>query len=211
MHTMVHMQLDVLLDALAAALRDRVPVEPDEPDTVTIAEAAEWLDVSRSTLCAMMRRGELASITIGSRRLIPAANIRRLFDADAASTPAPSGDSYANHVRAPKRPATAPTRRPEQPAEPRAAAKPQVHRHLCALPTLVPDSVPDTSPATTVHTMDEAAQLLGCSKGKVRAMLRDGRLTPVTVGRRVFVPAREVEALTGASAAAAAVDAQPPQ
>ena len=47
----------------------------------------------------------------------------------------------------------------------------------------------------TVHTMDEAAELLACSKGRVRAMLRDGRLTPVTVGRRVFVSAREVERL----------------
>lgn len=201
---MVHMQIDAVLDALAAALREGETEQPEEPDTVTIAEAAEWLDVSRSKLCTMMRRGELASITIGSRRLIPASNIRRLFDADAASTP-PVGDSdsYANHVRAPKRPTPAPASAVERPAPPRPKSAPTAKRHLRAIPTQVPNTPVDATAGTTVHTMDEAAELLGCSKGKVRAMLRDGRLTPVTVARRVFVPAREVEALVIASASVA--------
>lgn len=199
---MVHMQLDTLLDVVATALREREQHPQAEPDTLTLAEAAEWLDVSRSALCAMMRRGELASITIGSRRFIQASAVHRLFDAAAGTAPKPEPDnSYQTHVRAPKRTAVAPSPPsppplPEQAGKARATGEPRLSRHLRALPALSPASAAEAEAApVTVHTMDEAAELLGCSKGRVRAMLRDGRLTPVTVGRRVFVSAREVERL----------------
>lgn len=196
---MVHMQLDTLLDVVATALREREQQPQAEPDTLTLAEAAEWLDVSRSALCAMMRRGELASITIGSRRFIQASAVHRLFDAAAGTAPKPEPDnSYQTHVRAPKRTPVAPSPRPqpEQAGKARATGEPRLSRHLRALPALSPASAAEAEAApVTVHTMDEAAELLGCSKGRVRAMLRDGRLTPVTVGRRVFVSAREVERL----------------
>ena len=54
------------------------------------------------------------------------------------------------------------------------------------------------------HGVDdrEAAEKLQCGKGRVRAMLRDGRLTHISVGHRVFVLAPDVMLLVAAASAA---------
>lgn len=200
---MARAEIETTLEALAATLLAQLSAVVEEPDAVTVGEAAEWLDVSRSTLYRLMRSGEVPSFTIGSRRLIPASSIHRLIGRFGAPTDPPGeAKGFATHARAPKPPVSQPpaaaratedTPAPAQPA-------PVVKRHLRALPTppVDPEAAAE-APAVTLQTMDEAAALLQCSKARVRAMLRDGRLTPVAVGRRVFVPARELEALLAGS------------
>lgn len=47
--------------------------------TITIPEAAEVLGVERKTAYAAVRRGELPSISLGRRRLVPTAALLELL------------------------------------------------------------------------------------------------------------------------------------
>jgi excisionase family DNA binding protein len=55
----------VVAEAVADAARAR------GPKLLTTAEAAETLRVSATTLKSLMRRGEIASVHVGARRLVP--------------------------------------------------------------------------------------------------------------------------------------------
>lgn len=61
LHTLIQDQLALLAAAPA----------PDQPLTVTVEKAAEMLGVGRTLVFAMVRGGELPSLKIGGRRLIP--------------------------------------------------------------------------------------------------------------------------------------------
>jgi len=67
-----------------------VPAAPGAPDRLlSIAQAAEALGVSRSTLYVELDAGRLRSVKVGRRRLIPASAIgeRSLAWAGVASSP----------------------------------------------------------------------------------------------------------------------------
>lgn len=63
---------------LAATQTDPAPAA--EPATVlTVDEAADRLKVSRSLIYSQLRSGELRSIRLGRRRLIPATEVDRII------------------------------------------------------------------------------------------------------------------------------------
>ena len=59
---------------------ERMP-QPSEPLQVDIVEAARLLRLSRSTIYAMLNRGELPSTRWGMARRIPVAALRAWIDA----------------------------------------------------------------------------------------------------------------------------------
>jgi excisionase family DNA binding protein len=73
---------DDALDELTAAARQFaraiLAAKGDGGQNVSVVEAAARLGVSRSTLYNKLRTGEIKSVTIGSRRLIPTSEVRRL-------------------------------------------------------------------------------------------------------------------------------------
>lgn len=91
---------DLLLDALAERIAERIGERIDialehrpaiERVTLSVVETAEAIGVSISTVEGLIRAGKLASITIGTRRLIPMDEVRRVAshgvvaDSEAAS------------------------------------------------------------------------------------------------------------------------------
>jgi excisionase family DNA binding protein len=62
---------------------------PTEQPTVTVDEAAAVLGIGRNAAYAATRTGELPSIRIGRRTLIPTAELRRLLRVDTASAGQP--------------------------------------------------------------------------------------------------------------------------
>jgi excisionase family DNA binding protein len=58
------------------------PTPGDQPSLLTITEACAELRVSRWSVYQLIRNGKLATITIGRRRLVPAAAIRTLIDGE---------------------------------------------------------------------------------------------------------------------------------
>lgn len=61
--------------------RARLPHPEDKP-TLTVAEAAPILGVSRNSLYEAVRRGEIPALRVGSRWLLPTAAIRSLLHLD---------------------------------------------------------------------------------------------------------------------------------
>lgn len=61
-------------------------------DTCTVEEAAQILGVSRPTAYRHAKSGELPSIRIGGRRLVPVAQLRRLL---LGETPGGNADAAA--------------------------------------------------------------------------------------------------------------------
>jgi excisionase family DNA binding protein len=51
--------------------RRRNPIPPEQRDAVDVNTTAALLGVSRRTIYDLIARGELASVKIGARRLIP--------------------------------------------------------------------------------------------------------------------------------------------
>lgn len=68
------------------------PQVPDERirPTVSVREAARWLDVADSTAYAMAHSGELPVIRAGGRLLVPTAALRRLLGLPLASETEPA-------------------------------------------------------------------------------------------------------------------------
>lgn len=67
-----------LLPAILAAVRDAAcasPVTVSPGALLTVTEAARRLGIGRTTTFALMRTGELRSVTVGRRRLVPAGAI----------------------------------------------------------------------------------------------------------------------------------------
>lgn len=67
------------------------PAAPGAPELLTVAEAARALRCGRWKLYQLMRRGLLGYVTVGDRRLVPAAMLRAYVDAHRAPAPAPLG------------------------------------------------------------------------------------------------------------------------
>ncbi len=73
------------VDALAAALLDALreqghPVAEGPERLLSIPEAAALAGLGRSALYALIGRGELRSLKVGRRRLVPASAIRELVE-----------------------------------------------------------------------------------------------------------------------------------
>jgi excisionase family DNA binding protein len=62
--------------AFALAILAARPV--DEERNYSITEAAERLGISRAMVYNRIKRGEISSLKIGTRRLIPASEVRRI-------------------------------------------------------------------------------------------------------------------------------------
>jgi excisionase family DNA binding protein len=57
----------------------------------SIAEAAGQLGIGRSLMCELIARGDLRSVKIGSRRIVPADSLREYL-AELVRQQAPDGD-----------------------------------------------------------------------------------------------------------------------
>ena len=57
-------------------------VETNEPLTLTVEDAAKALGISRTLAYEAIRRGEIPSVTIGRRILVPRSALVRLLSAD---------------------------------------------------------------------------------------------------------------------------------
>lgn len=68
------------------------PDGPTERILLTVDEAADKLRISRWTLNRLVQERQLASVTIGTRRLIPLDDISRFLEANRVSS---EGVSYA--------------------------------------------------------------------------------------------------------------------
>ena len=84
---------DALSEALHIAAREdpgarlRAPdIPPAERLTLTVDEAAETLGISRAFAYEAVRRGEIPSIRIGRRVLVPKAALRRMLGVDEDET-----------------------------------------------------------------------------------------------------------------------------
>ncbi len=78
-------RLEAAVRELVEALREEVQAEvrvrtASTPRLLSIAEAAEACGLSRSTFYGLMGRGEIRSISIGRRRLIPESALREFMD-----------------------------------------------------------------------------------------------------------------------------------
>lgn len=69
--------------------KDRLVPEPTERPTVTVDEAAQILGISRSSAFSAVRRGDIPSLQIGRRLVVPTAALRRMLqlDADPSANP----------------------------------------------------------------------------------------------------------------------------
>ena len=69
------------LDDLLVEYRDRIlneAAKPSSPVLLSIVDAAKRIGVSRRTLYTYMNRGEVHTIYVGSRRLVPQAEVERI-------------------------------------------------------------------------------------------------------------------------------------
>ncbi len=63
-----------------AATKTQTPVDAGgELQALTVAEFCKRLSISHATAYNLMARGELKSFTIGKRRLVPIAELRRIL------------------------------------------------------------------------------------------------------------------------------------
>jgi excisionase family DNA binding protein len=73
-------RVDAAVAELVAALRDELRAEPS-PATVellSVEQAAQRAGIGRSLAFALIRRGELRSVKVGRRRLVPSDAIAAL-------------------------------------------------------------------------------------------------------------------------------------
>lgn len=66
----------------------------EKPGAYSVQDAAIFLSVSERTVWEMISRGEIDSLTIGKRRLIPRDELERII-AERRSRKAPNGDTEA--------------------------------------------------------------------------------------------------------------------
>ncbi len=66
-------------------------LDPSENPTCTIDEAAQILGVSRTVAYESARKGQLPTIKMGKRLLVPTAALRRLLQLDEAPSAPPVG------------------------------------------------------------------------------------------------------------------------
>ncbi len=84
--TAVQVAVDDLVQALILAIRAELDTVRDSPDRLlSIDEAAKALGIGRTALYAELLSGELWSVKVGRRRLVPASAIGRYIDKRGAS------------------------------------------------------------------------------------------------------------------------------
>jgi hypothetical protein len=62
----------------------RIPTAEERPVVSLWPEAGEWLELGRSATYDAAKRGEIPTISIGRRRVVPTAKLRVLLGLDAA-------------------------------------------------------------------------------------------------------------------------------
>lgn len=55
-----------------------LPRPPIEPDLLNLVEVAQRLNVSRTTIWRLVKRGDIRAVRIGSRTLIPRTELQRI-------------------------------------------------------------------------------------------------------------------------------------
>ncbi len=70
----------------------RIP-DPAERPTLTVEEAGRFLGLGRSASYEAVRRGEIPSLRLGRRRVVPTAALRRLLALDVDDAPGQTGAS----------------------------------------------------------------------------------------------------------------------
>lgn len=64
---------------LVMGMTTGLPRQPIEPDLLDQAEVAQRLNVSRTTIWRLIKRGDIRAVRIGSRTLIPRTELQRLI------------------------------------------------------------------------------------------------------------------------------------
>jgi excisionase family DNA binding protein len=84
-------RLEVAVRELVDALREELRLERQAgpPPLLSVDQAAERLGVSRTSMYGMIRRGELRTIRVGRRRLVPESAIADVVEDGGRSS---SGD-----------------------------------------------------------------------------------------------------------------------
>ncbi len=77
-------------------------MQPDDRLTVSVEEAAKLLGISRGLAYELVARGELASLRLGRRRVVPRAGIEALI-ADACATGGENTESPGQNPERPRR------------------------------------------------------------------------------------------------------------
>ena len=72
---------------------------PEERPTMPVEEVGETLGIGRSAAYEAVRRGEIPSIRIGRRVLVPTAALRVLLGIDAPPSPSPTPDAEVVPIR----------------------------------------------------------------------------------------------------------------
>lgn len=67
------------------ATTDAASLDPTIRPTMTVEESGELLGISRSTAYDAVRTGQIPSIRVGRRLLVPTAAIRRMLQLDDAT------------------------------------------------------------------------------------------------------------------------------
>jgi len=73
----------VIEDAVAKALASVKTASSEDAAMLSVPEAAERLGVGTTKVKQLIASGQLASVTIGRRRLVPAENVRSFGSGDA--------------------------------------------------------------------------------------------------------------------------------
>ncbi|MDA8045782.1 MAG: helix-turn-helix domain-containing protein [Actinomycetota bacterium] len=73
----------VIEDAVAKALASVKTASSEDAVMLSVPEAAERLGVGTTKVKQLIASGQLASVTIGRRRLVPAENVRSFGSGDA--------------------------------------------------------------------------------------------------------------------------------
>ena len=74
-------ELAAAITALIAAVANAKPADSQLPKTLlTVPEAAERLRIGQSSVRELLRRGEIKSLKLGKRRLIPTTEVDRIID-----------------------------------------------------------------------------------------------------------------------------------
>ncbi len=80
----------VLNTSMLLGMTDRDAValpDPEDQPTVTVQEAARLLGLARASAYEGVRRGEIPTVRIGRRLLVPTALLRRMLGFDTVSEP----------------------------------------------------------------------------------------------------------------------------
>lgn len=65
--------------ASVMAMTTGLPSRPIEPDLLDLSEIAQRLNVSRTTIWRLAKRGDIRTVRIGNRTLVPRTELQRLI------------------------------------------------------------------------------------------------------------------------------------